>query len=103
MPIFKCDGKIFTMIFIWPIFLTLILFDFLCTGGFETFSALYPFLRTQKTLYVPRELDALQCYPYEIIYSVLYMGDWTQGNAAYIQKDLKIKGHINCCVKGETL
>ncbi|XP_046572806.1 serine/threonine/tyrosine-interacting-like protein 1 [Haliotis rubra] len=71
-------------------------------GGYEEFSALYPFLRTQKILFMPREMDELKPYPTEIIQGVLYLGNWRQGNAAYIQKDLKIKGHINCCVESET-
>lgn len=71
-------------------------------GGYEAFSALYPFLRTQKMLYMLGELDSIQCYPIEMIPGLLYLGDWTQANAAYIQKDLKVKGHINCCVEEET-
>ncbi|GFO35937.1 serine/threonine/tyrosine-interacting-like protein 1 [Plakobranchus ocellatus] len=71
-------------------------------GGYEEFSALYPFLRTQKILFTPRELDEIKPYPLEIIQGLLYMGDWRQGNAPYIQKDLKIRAHINCCVEEET-
>ena len=32
----------------------------------------------------------------EIIPGFLYMGNLRQANAAYIQKDLKLKAHINC-------
>ncbi|XP_059162084.1 serine/threonine/tyrosine-interacting-like protein 1 isoform X2 [Physella acuta] len=71
-------------------------------GGYEEFSALYPFLRTQKIIYTPRELDEIKPYPVEIIQGLLYMGNWQHGNAPYIQKDLKIRGHINCCVEAET-
>jgi len=71
-------------------------------GGYEDFSALYPFLRTQKILYMPREYDEIRTYPTEIIPGVLFLGNWRQGNAAYIQKDLKVKGHVNCCVEPET-
>ncbi|RUS72098.1 hypothetical protein EGW08_020143 [Elysia chlorotica] len=71
-------------------------------GGYEEFSALYPFLRTQKILFTPRELDDIKPYPVEVIQGLLYMGDWRQGNAPYIQKDLKIRAHINCCVEEET-
>ncbi|KAK2165902.1 hypothetical protein LSH36_44g03067 [Paralvinella palmiformis] len=60
-------------------------------GGYEAFSALYPFLRTQKILYMPREYDEIKTYPIEIIPGFLYLGTLTQGNAAYIQKDLKVK------------
>jgi len=71
-------------------------------GGYESFSALYPFLRTQKILFTPRELDDIKPYPVEIMQGLLYMGSWKQGNAPYVQKDLKIRGHINCCVEEET-
>lgn len=71
-------------------------------GGYEDFSAMYPFLRTQKIMFMPRELDDLKPYPIEIIPGSLYLGNWRQGNAAYIQKDLKIKAHINVCVEDET-
>ncbi|KAL3858333.1 hypothetical protein ACJMK2_012927 [Sinanodonta woodiana] len=71
-------------------------------GGYEEFSKLYPFLRTQKIIFMPREMDELKPYPTEMIPGFLYLGNWRQGNAPYIQKDLKIKGHINCCVEAET-
>lgn len=71
-------------------------------GGYEEFSALYPFLRTKKIIYMPRELDELQTYPIEIIPGLLYLGNWNHGNIPYIQKDLKIKGHINCCQEPDT-
>ncbi|XP_041347456.1 serine/threonine/tyrosine-interacting-like protein 1 [Gigantopelta aegis] len=71
-------------------------------GGYEIFSALYPFLRTQKVLFMPREMDDFKPFPIEIIPGFLYLGNWGQANTAYIQKDLKIKNHINCCVELET-
>lgn len=71
-------------------------------GGYEAFSALYPFLRTQKILYMPREYDEIKTYPTEILPGFLYLGNWAQGNAAYIQKDLKVKGHVNCSEQPET-
>ncbi|KAK7088766.1 serine/threonine/tyrosine-interacting-like protein 1 [Littorina saxatilis] len=71
-------------------------------GGYEEFSALYPFLRTQKILFMPREMDEIKSYPVEILQGFLYLGNWRQGNAAYIQKDLKIKAHVNVCVEAET-
>lgn len=71
-------------------------------GGYEAFSALYPFHRTQKILYMPQELDSLQTYPTEIIEQRLYLGKWQHGNSAFIQKELKIKGHINCCEQSGT-
>ncbi|CAH1801705.1 unnamed protein product [Owenia fusiformis] len=68
-------------------------------GGYEDFSALYPFLRTQKILFMPREMDEMKTFPIEIMPGLLYVGNARQGNAAYIQKDLKVQGHINCCVE----
>jgi hypothetical protein len=50
-----------------------------------------------------QELDDLKPYPAEVIPGKLYLGNWRQGNAAYVQKDLKIKAHVNCCVEAETL
>lgn len=75
---------------------------FILKGGYEEFSALYPFLRTQKIIFMPKEMDEIKPYPCEIIPGFLYLGDWRQGNAPYVQKDLKIKAHINCCVEAET-
>lgn len=71
-------------------------------GGYEEFSALYPFLRTQKIMFMPREMDEIKSYPIEVIPGFLYLGNWRQGNAAYIQKDLKIKAHVCVCVEDET-
>ncbi|XP_076452305.1 serine/threonine/tyrosine-interacting-like protein 1 [Babylonia areolata] len=71
-------------------------------GGYEEFSALYPFLRTQKILFMPREMDQIKAYPVEIVPGAVYIGNWRQGNAPYIQKDLKIKAHVNVCVEAET-
>jgi serine/threonine/tyrosine-interacting-like protein 1 len=48
-------------------------------------------------------MDEIKPYPIEVIPGLLYFGNWKQGNAEYIQKDLKIKGHVNCCVEAETL
>ncbi|XP_078122679.1 serine/threonine/tyrosine-interacting-like protein 1 [Sander vitreus] len=59
-------------------------------GGFQKFSALYPFLRTEKILYTIMELENLKTYPVEIIAGLLYMGDHEQGMDSSILKDLKI-------------
>ncbi|XP_033116247.1 serine/threonine/tyrosine-interacting-like protein 1 isoform X2 [Anneissia japonica] len=71
-------------------------------GGYEDFSALYPFLRTQKIIYMPRELDALKTYPIEILPGQLYLGNYQQGCDAGIQKDLKIKAHVNVSNEDDT-
>ncbi|XP_074656383.1 serine/threonine/tyrosine-interacting-like protein 1 [Tubulanus polymorphus] len=65
-------------------------------GGYEEFSALYPFLRTQETIYMPQELEDFKTYPIEIIPGLLYLGNKRQGSAPYIFKDVKIKCAINC-------
>ncbi|XP_043909811.1 serine/threonine/tyrosine-interacting-like protein 1 isoform X2 [Protopterus annectens] len=66
-------------------------------GGYEVFSAYYPFFRTQTIMYTPLEMDALQPYPVEILRAQLYMGNFRQANDPHIQKDLKIKAHVNVC------
>ncbi|MED6291252.1 hypothetical protein CHARACLAT_021569 [Characodon lateralis] len=65
------------------------------TGGFRTFSALYPFLRTEKILYTITELENLTIYPVEIISGLLYMGDQKQSQDANTLKDLKISATVN--------
>ncbi|XP_067929304.1 serine/threonine/tyrosine-interacting-like protein 1 [Watersipora subatra] len=72
------------------------------SGGYERFSALYPFLRTQKILWLPQELDGIKTYPMEVLPGLLYLGNTEQGRADYIQKDLKIQGRIACNVIGES-
>ncbi|XP_078535765.1 serine/threonine/tyrosine-interacting-like protein 1 isoform X3 [Lissotriton helveticus] len=64
-------------------------------GGYERFSALYHFFRTQKVLWMPREIDEFQPYPLEILTVGLYLGDTRQANEPQIQKDLKIKAQVN--------
>ncbi|XP_072231191.1 serine/threonine/tyrosine-interacting-like protein 1 [Leuresthes tenuis] len=63
-------------------------------GGFQRFSALYPFLRTEKILYTITELENLKIYPVEIIAGLLYMGDQKQSTDTSILKDLKISAII---------
>ncbi|KFU97142.1 Serine/threonine/tyrosine-interacting-like 1, partial [Pterocles gutturalis] len=64
-------------------------------GGYKQFSACYHFLRTQKILWMPQELDNFQTYPVEILPAKLYMGDFKQACDQQIQKDLKIKAQVN--------
>ncbi|XP_066551763.1 serine/threonine/tyrosine-interacting-like protein 1 isoform X2 [Amia ocellicauda] len=68
-------------------------------GGYEDFSACYPFLRTQKILYSPQELEELRPHPVEILPGRLYMGDRTQASDQQVLKDLKIKALVD--VSGE--
>ncbi|XP_036995050.1 serine/threonine/tyrosine-interacting-like protein 1 isoform X1 [Artibeus jamaicensis] len=64
-------------------------------GGYESFSATYHFFRTQKIIWMPQELDAFQPYPVEIVPGQIYLGDFRQACDPKIQKDLKIKAHVN--------
>lgn len=64
-------------------------------GGYQRFSAMYHFFRTQKIIWMPQELDAFQPYPVEIIPGKIYLGNFRQACDPQIQKDLKIKAHVN--------
>ncbi|XP_062947225.1 serine/threonine/tyrosine-interacting-like protein 1 isoform X2 [Cynocephalus volans] len=64
-------------------------------GGYERFSAMYHFFRTQKIIWMPQELDAFQPYPVEIIPGRVFLGNFIQACDPKIQKDLKIKAHVN--------
>ncbi|XP_071479508.1 serine/threonine/tyrosine-interacting-like protein 1 [Diadema antillarum] len=72
-------------------------------GGYEEFSALYPFLRTQKILYMPRELDELRPYPVEVLPGQLYLGNYQQSCSPGVRKDLKIKGVLHISQDAEEL
>ncbi|NXY86499.1 STYL1 protein, partial [Alcedo cyanopectus] len=71
----------------WPVLIL--------TGGYRRFSACYHFLRTQKILWMPQELDNFQLYPVEILPAKLYMGNFKQACNQQVQKDLKIKAQVN--------
>lgn len=43
----------------------------------------------------PQELDEFQAYPVEIVPGSIYLGDFRQACDPKIQKDLKIKAHVN--------
>lgn len=43
----------------------------------------------------PQELDEFQPYPVEIVPGKIYVGNFTQACDPKIQKDLKIKAHVN--------
>ncbi|NWR84831.1 STYL1 protein, partial [Furnarius figulus] len=72
-------------------------------GGYRHFSACYPFLGTQKILWMPRELDNFEPYPVEILPAKLYMGNIKQACDQKIQKDLKIKALVNVSEEPATL
>ncbi|XP_070774150.1 serine/threonine/tyrosine-interacting-like protein 1 [Enoplosus armatus] len=64
-------------------------------GGFQRFTALYTFLRTEKIIYTVTELENLKTYPVEIIAGLLYLGDQKQGMDSSILKDLKISAVVS--------
>ncbi|NXS05754.1 STYL1 protein, partial [Oxylabes madagascariensis] len=75
----------------------------LLKGGYKYFSACYHFLKSQKTLWMPQELDIFQPYPVEILPAKLYMGNSKQASDKQIQKDLKIKALVNVSEQPVTL
>ncbi|NWU35627.1 STYL1 protein, partial [Hylia prasina] len=75
----------------------------LLKGGYRRFSASYHFLKSQKTLWMPQELDTFQPYPVEILPAKLYMGNFKQASDKQIQKDLKIKALVNVSEQPVTL
>ncbi|NXT65744.1 STYL1 protein, partial [Chaetops frenatus] len=75
----------------------------LLKGGYKCFSACYHFLKSQKTLWMPQELDTFQPYPVEILPAKLYMGNFKQASDEQIQKDLKIKALVNVSEQPVTL
>jgi hypothetical protein len=64
-------------------------------GGYERFSGEYSFLRTQKILYTPMELEHLPLYPSEILPLFLYLGDKRHAYNAALNYELKIRSHVN--------
>lgn len=68
-------------------------------GGYEDFSALYPFLRTQKVIYMPRELDHFETYPCEIIPGMLYLGNYDQVVSDQVLKDLKVGAYLHFSIR----
>lgn len=64
-------------------------------GGYEEFSSLYPFLRSQKFLWTQQEMCTLQAYPIEVEPGFLYIGMYAQACQDEIGKHLKIKAHVN--------
>ncbi|XP_078081291.1 serine/threonine/tyrosine-interacting-like protein 1 [Mustelus asterias] len=66
-------------------------------GGYEFFSACYPFYRTQVIFYMLQELDAFEPYPIEVLPAKLYLGDFKQASDKQIQKNLKFKAYLNLC------
>lgn len=81
-------------------------------GGYERFSAEYPFLRTQKIMYTSlvsctpddyltelrmllQELQNLPRYPSEILPLFLYLGERCHAYNAAMNYDLKMHAHVS--------
>ncbi|CAF1503183.1 unnamed protein product [Adineta steineri] len=65
-------------------------------GGYQLFTKLYPFLRTQQNLYSPKELELIQTYPSEICPQLVYLGRREHAVNSKIVKDLKVRAYVNC-------
>lgn len=65
-------------------------------GGYEKFSELYPFFRTQKKLYLPRELERFQTYPLEAIQDFLYLASRETASNRRMHREMNITAHVNC-------
>ncbi|XP_071992480.1 serine/threonine/tyrosine-interacting-like protein 1 isoform X1 [Engystomops pustulosus] len=72
-------------------------------GGYEEFSGYYHFFRSQKVFWMPQEIDDFRPYPIEIIPGLLFLGDLQQASNRHIQKDLKIKSHVNVSLEPTNL
>ncbi|KAG8587734.1 hypothetical protein GDO81_005767 [Engystomops pustulosus] len=72
-------------------------------GGYEEFSGYYHFFRSQKVFWMPQEIDDFRPYPIEIIPGLLFLGDLQQASNIHIQKDLKIKSHVNVSLEPTNL
>ncbi|XP_069920595.1 serine/threonine/tyrosine-interacting-like protein 1 isoform X8 [Oryctolagus cuniculus] len=56
--------------------------------------------KTMQTLRIPStELDAFQPYPVEILPGRVFLGSFSQACDPKVQKDLKIKAHVNVCME----
>ncbi|XP_065672674.1 serine/threonine/tyrosine-interacting-like protein 1 [Hydra vulgaris] len=75
----------------------------LVKGGFEDFSALYPFLCTKKVLYTQRDISHMTVYPLEIENGFLFLGTTKQALNKNVNYDLKIKAYINVTMESNNL
>ncbi|XP_010891869.2 serine/threonine/tyrosine-interacting-like protein 1 [Esox lucius] len=64
-------------------------------GGYQRFSAFYPFFRTHKILYTIKELESFRPYPVELLPGQLYLGDYKQAINPDVLKDLKLSALVN--------
>ena len=64
-------------------------------GGYEEFSALYPFLRSQQRIWSQNDMENLTTHPIEVEPGFLYIGFRQQAMSPAVVKNLKVKAHIN--------
>ncbi|KAF7258790.1 hypothetical protein EG68_03293 [Paragonimus skrjabini miyazakii] len=65
-------------------------------GGYESFSRMYPFLRSQKKLYLPQELESYATYPLEVIPDFLYITTRSKAGSKKMHREMNITAHVNC-------
>jgi serine/threonine/tyrosine-interacting-like protein 1 len=65
-------------------------------GGYERFTALYPFLRTQKIMYTDQELDKFETCPIEVLSQMLFLGVDRQAANSPMMTKMKITGLVSC-------
>ena len=71
-------------------------------GGYEEFSGLYPFLRSQKMMWTHGEIESIPTFPIEIEAGFLYIGLRTQAESEAVGKYLRTKAHINVTTSDDT-
>jgi len=64
-------------------------------GGYEKFSALYPFLKAIQVIYSPRELQELTLFPLEVVPGTVYMGSAKQAANREVLRRLNVKCLVN--------
>ncbi|KAH8876410.1 Serine/threonine/tyrosine-interacting-like protein 1 [Schistosoma japonicum] len=64
-------------------------------GGFELFTRMYPFMRSEKVMYLPRELESFSTYPLEVLFNVLYMGTPQHAGDCKLHRQMNIEAHLN--------
>ncbi|CAH8555669.1 unnamed protein product [Schistosoma curassoni] len=70
-------------------------------GGFETFTRLYPYMRSDKIMYLPRELESFSTYPLEVLPNVLYIGTVQHAGDRKLHRQMNIVAHINCALDND--
>ncbi|CAH8559800.1 unnamed protein product [Heterobilharzia americana] len=72
-------------------------------GGFQLFTRLYPYMRSEKTLYLPQELESFTTYPLEVVPGILYIGTKEHAGDRKIHRQMNISAHINCEMESDPI